>query len=74
MGDLNLFLAFGEYPENPFDPVYALQKSFKGCCWWLSLSIKLTLTGNLKKENDRDAWVLCLGGGLGGLSIFISNG
>lgn len=42
MGDLNLFLAFSEYPENPFDPVYALQKSFKGCCWWLSLSITLT--------------------------------
>lgn len=29
MGDLNLFLAFGEYPENPFDPVFALQNPLK---------------------------------------------
>ena len=55
MGDFNLFLAICEYPENPFDPVRELQKSFKGCRW-LSLSFKLTLTGNLKKNHDRDVW------------------
>lgn len=70
MGDLNLFLAFGECPENPFGPVYALQKSVTGCCWWLSLSIKLTWIGNLKKENDRVAWVLWLGEGWGGIFHF----
>lgn len=56
MGDFNLFLAICEHPENPFDLVPGLQKSFKGCSWWLSLSFKLTLTGNLKKKNDRGVW------------------
>lgn len=60
MGDFNLFLAICECPENPFDPVHALQKSLKCCHWWLSLSFKLTLTGNSKKKNDRDLGALWL--------------